>query len=349
MALLFSIESKFQTDLDNGNFSKDLRRAFEVHGFPLPQNATISIQPERVKWLITIMDKNTHGRYVIRKEKDRLDVHTMFEIRTIDLKGRIPGGASIEFLRVETPVTEHDVPFALIRYALEGVEQEYGLRMDLDKRVFIDHFEGEAKEEVIQRAAPKIVEFLSHVLYPESNPLDRAELAKRIKAASYLTGQFKLRSGKTSSFYWDKYRFESDPILLHSIVAELHKLLPASFNKLAGLELGGIPLVTGLSLKTGVPCLYVRKEPKTYGTCNLVEGGFHAGETVVVVEDVITTAGQVCTSVSQMRELGLNVEHVVCVIDRQQGGQEKVKEIGCMLSSVFTLDELERLEQEREK
>ncbi|MBI1925946.1 orotate phosphoribosyltransferase [Candidatus Poribacteria bacterium] len=175
--------------------------------------------------------------------------------------------------------------------------------------------------------------------------MNKAELAKRIKAASYLTGQFKLRSGQMSSFYWDKYRFESDPILLHSIVAELEKLLPASFNKLAGLELGGIPLVTGLSLKTGVPCLYVRKEPKTYGTCNLVEGGFHAGETAVVVEDVITTAGQVCTSVSQMRELGLTVEHVVCVIDRQQGGREKIEGSGCTLSSVFTLDELDRLEQ----
>ena len=175
--------------------------------------------------------------------------------------------------------------------------------------------------------------------------MEKADLAKQMKAVSYLTGKFKLRSGKISSFYWDKYRFESDPVLLMAIVDELQKLLPASFDKLAGLELGGIPLATGLSLKTGKPCLCVRKVAKTYGTCNLVEGGFKPGETVVVIEDVITTAGQVCTSVTQMRELGLQVQDVVCVIDRQQGGRENLKDIGCSLAPVFTLDELERLAQ----
>jgi orotate phosphoribosyltransferase len=173
--------------------------------------------------------------------------------------------------------------------------------------------------------------------------LDIEDIAKRIRAVSYLTGQFKLRSGKTSTFYWDKYRFESDPLLLHSIVAQLERCLPASFDKLAGLELGGVPLATGLSLKIGKPCLYVRKEAKDYGTCNLVEGGFEVGEKVVVIEDVVTTAGQVCTSVQQMRELGLVVEDVVVVIDRQQGGRERVDGIGCTFTSVFTLEELERL------
>lgn len=176
--------------------------------------------------------------------------------------------------------------------------------------------------------------------------MEKADLAKQIKAVSFLTGRFKLRSGKISSFYWDKYRFESNPVLLSAVVDELQKLLPESFDKLAGLELGGIPLTTGLSLRTGKPCLYVRKTAKTYGTCNLVEGGFRTGETAVVVEDVITTAGQVCSSVRQMRDLGLIVQHVVCVIDRQQGGGENLKEIGCSLASVFTLDELERLVQD---
>jgi orotate phosphoribosyltransferase len=173
--------------------------------------------------------------------------------------------------------------------------------------------------------------------------MDKAELAKRVKKASYLTGEFTLRSGKTSSFYWDKYRFESDPELLSAIVDEMEKLLPSSFDKLAGLELGGIPLATCLSLKTGKPLLCIRKTAKTYGTCNLVEGGFRSGETAVVVEDVITVAGQVCASVKQMRELGLRVKDVVCVIDRQQGGRENLKEMGCSLASVFTLEELERL------
>ncbi len=173
--------------------------------------------------------------------------------------------------------------------------------------------------------------------------MNKVELAKRIKDVSYLTGNFILRSGKTSSFYWDKYRFESDPRLLSAIVEETQKLLPKSFDKLAGLELGGIPLATVLSHKIDKPCLYVRKVAKTYGTSNLVEGGFKSGETAVVIEDVITTAGQVCTSVKQMRELGLVVEHVICVIDRQQGGKENLKATGCSLASVFTQEELERL------
>lgn len=177
----------------------------------------------------------------------------------------------------------------------------------------------------------------------EENGVKKAELAKRIKAAAFLTGNFTLRSGKTSSFYWDKYRFESDPVLLKAVADELMNLLPASFDKLAGLELGGIPLATLLSQKTGKPCLYVRKMAKTYGTCNLVEGGFREGDRVLVAEDVITVAGQVCMSVAQMRELGLNIQHVICVIDRQQGGRENLAEIGCTLASVFTMEELEHL------
>jgi len=171
--------------------------------------------------------------------------------------------------------------------------------------------------------------------------MERAELARRLKATSVLFGQYKLRSGENTQFYVDKYRFESDPTLLNAITDELEKLLPGSFDKLAGLELGGIPLATALSLRTGKKCLYVRKVPKTHGTCNLVEGGFSPGEIVTVIEDVITTAGQVCTSVEQMRQLGLVVLYVVCVIDRQRGGRENLKRIGCSLSSVFSLDELE--------
>ncbi len=171
----------------------------------------------------------------------------------------------------------------------------------------------------------------------------KTELAKQLRAVSFLTGNFTLRSGKTSRFYWDKYRFESNPALLSAIADEMKKLLPESFDKLAGLELGGIPLATTLSLKIGKPCLYVRKTAKTYGTCNLVEGGFESGERAVVIEDVITTAGQVCASVKQMRELGLTVQHAVCVIDRQQGGSKNLENVECSLASVFTLEELESL------
>ena len=172
--------------------------------------------------------------------------------------------------------------------------------------------------------------------------MDKKELARQIKKSSFLTGQFKLRSGKISSFYWDKYRFESNPKLLSEIIEHMTKILPQSFDKLAGMELGGIPLATVLSIRIGKPCLYVRKKAKDYGTCNLVEGGFKPGETVLVVEDVITTAGQVVSSIEDMRKLGLIVNDVLCVIDREQGGREKLIAIKCSLSSLFTMTELER-------
>jgi len=177
--------------------------------------------------------------------------------------------------------------------------------------------------------------------------MEKRELAQKIKSISLLQGKFKLRSGKISSFYWDKYRFESRPELLEAILEKMQKLLPASFHKFAAMELGGIPLATGLSLKTGKPCLYVRKKAKNYGTCNLVEGGFSKGEKVVVIEDVITTAGQVCSSIRQMRTLGLIVEDVICVIDRQQGGRENLEKIGCSLNCLFTGEELESLTSEK--
>ena len=171
--------------------------------------------------------------------------------------------------------------------------------------------------------------------------MTKTALAKQIREASYLTGEFKLRSGNISNFYWDKYRFESDPVLLTAIAAEMAKLLPSGCDGLAGLELGGIPLATALSLQTGVPCFYVRKEAKTYGTCNLIEGGANAGSRLVVIEDVITTAGQVCTSIEQIRAAGYSVEHVVAVIDRQAGGAAKINALGCTFAPVFTLAELE--------
>jgi orotate phosphoribosyltransferase len=171
----------------------------------------------------------------------------------------------------------------------------------------------------------------------------RRALARLIYERARLSGHFTLRSGATSTVYWDKYRFESDPHLLRAITAAMVPLLPAAVDRLAGLELGGVPLATALSLHTGTPCLFVRKEAKTYGTANLVEGGFSPGDRALVIEDVITSGGQVCTSVGQMRELGLVVDHVACVIDREQGGRESLGAIGCTMTTLFTMAELERL------
>jgi orotate phosphoribosyltransferase len=168
-------------------------------------------------------------------------------------------------------------------------------------------------------------------------------LARRLREVAYLTGRFTLRSGATSDVYWDKYRFEAEPALLATVARALAALLPPEYDRLAGLELGGVPLATALALHTGRPTLFVRKVAKAYGTANLAEGGFAPGETVVIVEDVVTSAGQVLASLADLRALGLIVRHAVCVIDREEGGAARLAAAGCALASLFTMAELDRL------
>jgi orotate phosphoribosyltransferase len=171
--------------------------------------------------------------------------------------------------------------------------------------------------------------------------VERSELAATIYERTHLTGEFTLRSGATSTEYFDKYLFESDPVLLRTIADALAPLLPPGTEALAGLELGGVPLATALSQVTGLPALFVRKEAKTYGTCRLAEGGEVEGRRLTVVEDVVTSGGQVVTSCGDLRERGAVVEHALCVIDRQSGGPEALREIGVELRPLFTMRELE--------
>lgn len=173
--------------------------------------------------------------------------------------------------------------------------------------------------------------------------MNRLELAGAIVAASRLSGFFRLRSGTSSSVYWDKYRFESRPELLAAIASALQPMVPVAASHLAGLELGGVPLATALSLRTGMPCLFVRKAAKPYGTMALVEGEFRPQDRAVVIEDVVTSGGQVCESIEGMRKLGLVVEDALCVIDREEGGEANLAKVGCTLRSVFRQQELESL------
>ena len=170
--------------------------------------------------------------------------------------------------------------------------------------------------------------------------MDRSELARRIHAVAHLTGKFTLRSGAVSDEYFDKYRFEADPGLLHAIAAAMAPMVPLGIDALAGLELGGVPLATMLSQVTGVPARFVRKEAKTYGTCQLAEGGDIDGLRLLVVEDVVTSGGQVITSCGDLRDRGAVVEHALCVIDRESGGPAALKDIGVTLHPLFTMTEL---------
>jgi orotate phosphoribosyltransferase len=170
--------------------------------------------------------------------------------------------------------------------------------------------------------------------------MDRNDLARAIYDRAHLTGEFTLRSGVVSHEYFDKYLFESDPDLLREIASALAPLVPDDIDALAGLELGGIPIATMLSQRTGLPAVFVRKEAKTYGTCRLAEGADVDGLRLTVVEDVITSGGQVVTSCGDLRERGAIVESAVCVIDREAGGREALRDIDVELRPLFTLTEL---------
>jgi orotate phosphoribosyltransferase len=142
--------------------------------------------------------------------------------------------------------------------------------------------------------------------------VDRS-LARKIFEVSHLTGEFRLRSGSLSSEYFDKYQFEADPTIIRDIVIQLKELVPSQVDRLAGLELGRVPLAILLSQITGVPALFVRKKAKEYGTCRLAEGGAVRGKRLVVVEDVVTSGGQIIESVCSLREQGAIIETAVCV------------------------------------
>lgn len=172
--------------------------------------------------------------------------------------------------------------------------------------------------------------------------MNRSELAQAIFKISHLTGEFKLRSGQISNEYFDKYRFEAQPKILQEIAKQLAPLIPPGTEILAGLEMGGIPIATALSLESGIPCVFVRKEAKEYGTCQFAEGLDVNGKRLCIIEDVVTTGGQVILSTKDLRSLGAIVENVLCVIHRGDGEEKKLKEIGLNLKPLFTMSELKK-------
>jgi orotate phosphoribosyltransferase len=181
---------------------------------------------------------------------------------------------------------------------------------------------------------------LSNIEVKEGMEVETAELARDVYRVSHLTGSFTLRSGMISREYFDKYQFESDPAILGRIADHMATLVPPGTDYLAGLEMGGIALVTALSLRTGIPAVFVRKKAKEYGTAKLAEGPSINGKRLCIVEDVVTSGGQVVLSTDDLRVQGAIVQHVICAIDREQGGRERIEEIGCTLHPCFTMTEL---------
>ncbi|WP_425052594.1 orotate phosphoribosyltransferase [Psychromarinibacter sp. S121] len=174
----------------------------------------------------------------------------------------------------------------------------------------------------------------------EADPI--ADLARRIAEVSTLEGEFLLRSGQTSKRYFDKYRFEGDPALLKELAPAMSRLLPADTEIVAGLELGGVPLVTAISLATGLPAAFVRKSAKTYGTCRALEGQDVSGKKVTFIEDIITTGGAVADAYRLARQEGADILAVVCAIWRGDGDPQVQDVPELPVLPLFTRADLER-------
>ena len=175
--------------------------------------------------------------------------------------------------------------------------------------------------------------------------MTKDELRAALREHAYLEGDFLLRSGKRSSYYLDKYRFETRPDLLEPlgelIAAEVSEHAPEA-TLLAGPELGAVALAAAASLASGLPFLIVRKAAKEYGTSKRIEGAFDQGDAVCVVEDVVTSGGALLDSIRALREAGLQVRTAVCVVDREEGGNEALAGESVELRPIFRAAELLR-------
>jgi orotate phosphoribosyltransferase len=165
-----------------------------------------------------------------------------------------------------------------------------------------------------------------------------AELARRLKEHAFLEGDFVLRSGKRSTYYLDKYRFETHPDLLRELgerIGSRARQAAPDAARLAGPELGAVALAASAALASGLPFLIVRKEQKDYGTANRLEGEFEAGEEVCLVEDVVTSGGAAVAAVRALREAGLTCRTAVCVVDREEGGADALAREAVRLTPLF--------------
>jgi orotate phosphoribosyltransferase len=150
----------------------------------------------------------------------------------------------------------------------------------------------------------------------------RNELIEEMKKIALLEGDFTLRSGKKSKWYFDKYRFEGIPGIMRSVAHHMARLIPEGTDRLAGIELGGIPMCTALSLETDIPSMFIRKKAKDYGTSAQIEGVHKPGDRILIIEDVVTTGGQAIEMIRQLRENNLDIIGVIAVLNRNEGAAE---------------------------
>jgi orotate phosphoribosyltransferase len=170
--------------------------------------------------------------------------------------------------------------------------------------------------------------------------MTREQLAKRIAEVALLRGEFTLRSGRKSNYYLDKYRFETQPDVLAALGKLLAERVTPRTDRIAGAELGAVPLAAAAGMAANKPFVFIRNQKKDYGTAKQIEGVLNAGETVMIVEDVLTTGGQVLEAVKTLQDAGAKVERIVAVIDRLEGARENIEKAGVTFEALFTSTDL---------
>ncbi len=168
-----------------------------------------------------------------------------------------------------------------------------------------------------------------------------SEIADKIKAAGAIKkGKFKLSNGSLTDYYVDKYVFETQPDVLEAVADEIaSRLDPDEVDVIAGPELGAVPLVTAVSLRTGIPCAYIRKGQKHYGTQARIEGQIEKGQCVAIVEDVTTTGNTILETAELIEEVGGIPTHLIVVVDRNDGAEENVADAGYELEYLVQVGE----------
>jgi len=170
--------------------------------------------------------------------------------------------------------------------------------------------------------------------------MTREQLAARIAEVALLRGEFTLRSGRKSNYYLDKYRFETQPDVLRALGELFAKHVTSKTDRIAGAELGAVPLAAAAGMASGKPILFIRNQKKDYGTAKQIEGVLNPGDSVLLVEDILTTGGQVLEAAKAIKDAGCEVEKIVGTIDRLEGARENIESAGYRLETLFTIRDL---------